>query len=111
MRNNARGIGFGLTTEPGGRTYPDNPCPAASGYVDDFGGVIRNNFVYANSSGLFASEYGFDCGICAWNSCNARILHNTVYSTDPAQHLLVHRVALSQHHGDAHQQPGQRSTA
>ena len=35
LRNNARGIGFGLTTDPGGRTYSDNPCPAASGYVDD----------------------------------------------------------------------------
>ena len=84
LRNNARGIGFGLTTDPGGRTYPDNACPTTTGYVDDYGGVIRNNFVYANSSNLFASEYGFDCGICAWNSCNARLLHNTVYSTDPA---------------------------
>jgi hypothetical protein len=84
LRNNARGIGFGLTTDPSGRTYPDNPCPAASGYVDDFGGVIRNNFVYANSSGLFASAAGFDCGICVWNSYNARILHNTVYTADPA---------------------------
>ncbi|CAG0926811.1 hypothetical protein TFLX_00214 [Thermoflexales bacterium] len=83
LKNNARGIGFGLTTDPGGRTYSDNPCPAASGYVDDYGGVIRNNFVYANHSNLFASEYHFDCGICAWNSCNARILHNTIYSTDP----------------------------
>ncbi len=83
LKNNARGIGFGLTTDPGGRTYPDNPCSAASGYVDDYGGVIRNNFVYANHSSLFASEYGFDCGICAWNSCNARVLHNTVYSADP----------------------------
>ena len=46
--------------------------------------MIRNNFVSANSSGLFTSEYGFDCGICVWNSCNTRILHNTVYTTDPA---------------------------
>jgi hypothetical protein len=84
LQNNARGIGFGLTTDPGGRTYTDNVCPTATGYVDDYGGVIRNNFVYANSASLFSSEYGFDCGICAWNSCNARILHNTVYSTDPA---------------------------
>jgi hypothetical protein len=84
LKNDARGIGFGLATDGSGRTYPDNPCPAASGYVDDFGGVIRNNFVYANSSSLFASASGFDCGICAWNSCNARILHNTVYTTDPA---------------------------
>jgi hypothetical protein len=82
LRNNARGIGFGLVTSGSGRTYPDDPCPAASGYVDDFGGVIRNNFVYANNTSLFNSEFGFDCGICAWNSCNARILHNTVYSTD-----------------------------
>ncbi|HTP11232.1 MAG TPA: hypothetical protein VMP08_23415 [Anaerolineae bacterium] len=84
LKNNARGIGFGLVTSGNGRTYPDNVCPAASGYVDDYGGVIRNNFVYANSASLFSSEYGFDCGICVWNSCNARILHNTVYSTDPA---------------------------
>jgi hypothetical protein len=84
LKNDARGIGFGLTTDPSGRIYPDNPCPAASGYVDDYGGVIRNNFVYANNSSLLTSEYGFDCGICAWNSCNARVLHNTVYSTDPA---------------------------
>jgi hypothetical protein len=84
LRNNARGIGLGLVTSGDGRTYPDSPCPAASGYVDDFGGVIRNNFVHANSSGLFASASGFDCGICAWNSCSARILHNTVYTTDPA---------------------------
>ncbi len=84
LNNNARSIGFGLMIDPGGRTYPDNPCPAATGYVDDYGGVIRNNFVYANSSSLFSSEYGFDCGICAWNSCNAHILHNTIYSSDPA---------------------------
>jgi hypothetical protein len=84
LKNNARGIGFGLTTDPGGRTYPDNPCPTASGYVDDYGGMIRNNFVYANSISLYNSEYGFDCGICVWNSCNARILHNTVYTADPA---------------------------
>lgn len=84
LNNNARGIGLGLVTSDGGRTYPDNPCPGASGYVDDFGGIARNNFVSANNSGLFASEYGFDCGICFWNACNARALHNTVYTTDPA---------------------------
>jgi hypothetical protein len=56
LKNNARGIGFGLATDPGGRTYADQPCPAATGYVDNYGGVIRNNFVYANHSSLFASE-------------------------------------------------------
>jgi hypothetical protein len=83
LRNNARGIGLGLVTSDSGRTYPDAPCPTATGYVDDYGGVIRNNFVSASDADLFASDYGFDCGICLWNSCNARALHNTVYTTDP----------------------------
>ncbi|MEW5717717.1 MAG: hypothetical protein AB1817_03740, partial [Chloroflexota bacterium] len=84
LRNNARGIGLGLATSGSGRTYGDNPCPSASGYVDDWGGVVRNNFVSASSSALFASEYSFDCGICFWNACNARAYHNTVYTGDPA---------------------------
>jgi hypothetical protein len=83
LLDNARGVGLGLVTDGEGRTYPDNPCPAASGYVDDFGGIIRNNFIAANSNGLFASQYGFDCGICLWNACNVRALHNTVYTADP----------------------------
>jgi len=81
LNNNARGIGLGLVTSGSGRTYADNPCPDASGYVDDFGGMIRNNFVFANSNGLFASNSGFDSGISIWNSCNTQVLHNTVAST------------------------------
>ena len=83
LRNNARGVGFGLSTSGSGlRTYDDNPCPAAGGsYVDHYGGVIRNNFIFANESALFASEYGFDSGIGLWNACGARALHNTVAST------------------------------
>lgn len=83
LRDNARGIGLGLVTSGSGRTYPDHPCPDASGYVDDWGGVARNNAISANRSGLFASEYGFDCGICFSNACNAQALHNTVYTADP----------------------------
>ncbi len=81
LNNNARGIGLGLVTSGTGRTYADDPCPDATGYVDDFGGIIRNNFVFANSSGLFASDAGFDSGVAIWNSCNTRVLHNTVAST------------------------------
>ena len=81
LNNNARGIGLGLATSGSGRTYADDPCPGASGYVDDFGGTIRNNFVFANDTGLFASSSGFDSGIALWNSCNTRVLHNTVAST------------------------------
>ena len=81
LNNNARGIGFGLATDGSGRTYSDNPCPSAVGYVDDFGGIIRNNFVFANDASLFASNSSFDSGISLWNSCGTQVLHNTVAST------------------------------
>ncbi len=84
LRNNARGVGFGLreTRGAGARPYGDNPCPSAGGgYVDHYGGLVRNNFVYADSTALFASPDGFDCGICLWQACGARVLHNTVVST------------------------------
>ncbi len=82
LNDNARGIGLGLVTSGTGRTYPEELCPLASGYVDDFGGIIRNNFVSANDGNLFASQYGFDCGICLWNACNAQVLNNTVFTAD-----------------------------
>jgi hypothetical protein len=81
LRNNARGIGFGLATGGDGRSYPDDPCPDASGYVDHYGGVIRNNVVFAGDGDLFGSQHGFDCGICLWNACGALVAHNTVAST------------------------------
>jgi hypothetical protein len=82
LKENARGIGFGLAESGTARTYSDNPCSTANGgYVDHYGGIIRNNFVFASDSGLFASEYGFDCGICLWQACGAQIFNNTVAST------------------------------
>jgi hypothetical protein len=39
----------------------------------------------ANDGDLFASQYGFDCGICLWNACNAQALHNTVYTANNAE--------------------------
>lgn len=80
LRDNARGIGFGLMESGSGRTYPDNPCPDA-GYVGHYGGIIRNNSVFASREVLFSSEYGFDCGICLAQACGAQALHNTVVST------------------------------
>jgi hypothetical protein len=85
LNDNARSIGLGLVTSGSGRTYPDNPCPEAIGYVDDFGGIIRNNFMSASDPDLFASEYGFDCGICLWNSCKAQALHNTFYTANTVE--------------------------
>ncbi len=85
LLDNARGIGFGLTTNGDSRTYSDNPCPETSGYVDHFGGTAKNNFIAVNDEALFTSEYGFDCGICLWNNCQADVLHNTVYTANPAK--------------------------
>jgi hypothetical protein len=86
LRDNARGIGFGLlASATAARAWADVPCPAAGGtYVDHFGGIARNNAVSAHAAGLFASEYGFDCGVCLWQACGAQALHNTVWSGDPA---------------------------
>ncbi len=82
LRNNARGVGFGLAENDGGRTYPDNPCPGAGGgYVDHYGGIIRNNSIFVNDSRIFASPDGFDCGVCLWQACGAWAVHNTVAST------------------------------
>ena len=82
LKENARGIGFGLVTSGEARTYADDPCPGAGGgYVDHYGGIIRNNFVFASRAELFASEFGFDCGICLWQACGAQAFNNTVVST------------------------------
>jgi hypothetical protein len=82
LRDNARGIGFGLATSGEARTYPDNPCPGAGGgYVGHYDGVIRNNFISVSRSALFSSVFGFDCGICLWQACGGQVLHNTVAST------------------------------
>jgi hypothetical protein len=42
---------------------------------------VRNNMIFASRTELFDSSSGFDCGICLWQACNARVLHNTVVST------------------------------
>ena len=79
--DNARGIGFGLSETNSGRTYPDGPCADAVGYVGHYDGIIRNNFIFANRSELFNSEYGADGGIALAQACGARILHNTIAFT------------------------------
>jgi hypothetical protein len=80
--DNARGVGFGLLSSGSGRTYGDNPCPGASGYVGHFDGIVRNNFVVASRGALFSSDCGFDCGICLAQACGAQVLHNSVVSTN-----------------------------
>ncbi len=81
LTNNARGVGFGLASSGEARTYDDNPCSTASGYVGHYAGIVRNNFIFANDADLFASSSGFDSGVALWSSCETRVLHNTVVST------------------------------
>ncbi len=81
--DNARGIGLGMQADGTGRIYADDPCPSADGYVDHYGGIVRNNFIFAGRADLFASQSGFDCGICLAQACGAKVLHNTVVSTQP----------------------------
>jgi hypothetical protein len=79
-----------------GRTYPDNPCPTAIGYVDHYAGAIRNNFIAAASDALFASQSGFDCGICLAQACGASLLHNSVASTQAPFSSIEWRFANTQ---------------
>ena len=78
--DNVRGIGFGLVSSGSARTYADEPCSGASGYVDHYDGIIRNNFIAQYSAALYASDVSYDCGICLAQACDAKVLNNTVVS-------------------------------
>lgn len=79
LRDNARGIGFGLNSISG-RTYADNPCPGVSN-VGHYSGIARNNFISATRPELFSSRSGFDTGIGLENACGATVVNNTVFSS------------------------------
>jgi hypothetical protein len=81
--DNARAVGFGLTEAGDGRTYGDNPCPSAQGFVGHYGGLIRNNFIFAGRRELYLSQSGVDGGIAFAQACGARALHNTIAFTSP----------------------------
>ncbi len=79
IHNCARGIGFGLggqnqngTNNPY-RTYPDNPLQGISGFVDNIGGVIKNNMIFSNVGSIVDTGIGFESAL------NAEVYHNTVY--------------------------------
>ena len=60
---------------------PGGSGSEAGAYFDDLRGTVRNNVVFADDPGLFASAAGFDNGISLWAACSAKVLHNTVWST------------------------------
>lgn len=74
----ARGIGLGLIFEGEARRYPDKPCPEAKGHVGHYGGVVRNNII-------FASTPFYDTGIELDQTCGGQVYHNTVWSTPEAK--------------------------
>jgi hypothetical protein len=78
ITNCARAIGFGLGENGNGQTreYPDDPYPGV-GYVGHYDGVIRNNAVWADI------PY-FDSGVSLEQARGARVVHNTIASTDAA---------------------------
>jgi hypothetical protein len=97
LRNNARGVGFGLATEGDARTYADAACPGlpAGTYVDHYLGLVRNNSISADDPDLLASPGGFDCGVCLWSACGAQVVHNSVASTGALFSAIEWRFAAS----------------
>jgi len=85
IRNNARGVGFGMVTSGKARLYSDDPCSTGKNYVDHYGGVVTENTITVDSVGLFESRTGADCGICIWQSCNVTVENNKFYSEDPTR--------------------------
>jgi len=78
----ARGIGFGLGSTGSCRSYPDDPYPGV-GFKGHIDGIIRNNFVAAGDADLQTSPDGFDCGVSLEQAYGARVVHNSVASTQP----------------------------
>lgn len=72
----ARGIGFGLDDAMERRAYPDDPYPGVRP-IAHFDGVIRNNVIFARI------PY-YDTGIELHYARGARVIHNTVVSTEEA---------------------------
>lgn len=94
--DNARGVGFGMLQSGDGRTYSDDPCADANGYVGHFGGIVRNNFFYAGDSELFDSDSGADTGIALWQACGSAVYHNTLAFTQTPFSAVEYRFENTQ---------------
>jgi len=83
LLDNARGVGFGMSSSGTARSFDDEPCGGLNAYIGHYRGIIRNNFIAADRAELFSSGEGFDCGVCLWSSCGTQVLHNSIASTGP----------------------------
>lgn len=80
--NCAQGITLGETQSiVDVRTWEGLDCP--DGVVQHEGGVAINNMIWANDSLLFSSALQIGTPLRLDSSCNAQILHNSIYSLQP----------------------------
>jgi hypothetical protein len=97
--NVARGIGLGMSTADDNERGFEAEYDCVDGaHPDDFGTTVRNNLVFADDPELFASGSGFDAGIEIENGCQAKLLHNTVYSTQAPYSSMSWRYETSSGH-------------
>ncbi len=97
--NVARGIGLGMATADDNERGFESEYSCVNGaHPDDFAATVRNNTVFADDPRLFASGSGFDAGIEIENACDAKLLHNTVYSSSAPYSSMSWRYPTSSGH-------------
>lgn len=79
----ARGIGFGLGSDGGHRTYSPDPLEGTGVVAGHIGGVIRNNMIFADIGTYYDSGIGLEQ---AWN---VRVEHNTIYSAEGSYNVAI----------------------
>ncbi len=87
FRNCSRPILLGETPGEAGRDWPDRPCGRREGW-GHVGGLIRNNMVWTGMPHVRP-----DSMISVWNTCQARVAHNTVVLLGNGFNGIEHRFA------------------
>jgi hypothetical protein len=90
VHNGRRGIVLGVGSDDIVRSYGDTPCGGIQ--AQHYGGLIANNFVWANDLELSGSASNVLDGIAVESACEVLVAHNAVYSVDPPSSAsIVHR--------------------
>ena len=94
VRDSQRGIVMGSGSATPGRVHAD-VCKQVN--VGAYGGIVRNNMIFAGNPALFASASKFETGIALEKTCALDVVHNTVFATTtPASSSLEVRYAGSE---------------
>ncbi len=89
------GIVVGQTQDAIGRTWADEPC-ATTDVLQAVDTTVTNNVVFVAAADAVASNDALSVGILAESSCNATILHNSIYSgKEPALGAIRQRFATT----------------